>query len=183
MSSLFRFHPSLISNFNLFLPDGFRLDCEWEDEEKTSAASITVITPAGLQYLPRNRSSNLTGIDLPGRIEPTELTHAISGRYVYSQKAPPKANRAAQTAKAAADKRAATAEAKAKAAEEKKAAAAKKSAAAAAAAKAALAKPKEAPKAGPAPMQTSRAEPISIPSEKRPAIEFKCALLWMVVHR
>lgn len=177
MSSLFRHHPVLISNFNLFLPDGFRLDCDWDPTDKTQARSITVITPAGTQYLPKHCSSNLTGIDLPGRIEATALTHAISGRYVYAAKnaKPPTSNKAAQNAKAQAEKKAAAAEAKAKAAEERKVAAAKRAAAAKAAAikakeTAAVKQPSQ-PAVQPSRPTLSAASQAAI--DKRPAIEFK----------
>lgn len=91
VSSLFRNYPVLISDFNLFLPDGYRLDCHFDRGNPDRVTSIDVITPAGIQLLPPGRSSNLTGIRLPGMVEPTPITrhYRPASQKPVSKPAPP----------------------------------------------------------------------------------------------
>lgn len=44
VSNLFRGHPRLIQGFNTFLPAGYRIECDMDNQ---NASFITVTTPAG----------------------------------------------------------------------------------------------------------------------------------------
>jgi paired amphipathic helix protein Sin3a len=75
VSSLFKGHVVLISGFNTFLPPGYHIECNLDEQQRNI---ITVTTPSGTTCIVDGEPLLLNQPEPPQEKEPIEFNHAIT---------------------------------------------------------------------------------------------------------